>query len=174
MTASPTFGLCGGSLAAADLRTAATPIDCVSWAAATPVAGVPSPWSEAAKGILHVEKVPFVGVRMAPGQPEVNAWTGSNNAPVAMYEDEAPRTQHHPQRAGHVSHQMRPQGAHEGRVPIVEVGVRICRDAPGDRSQLTLMWISGMSSTPTIPTTAENFLPCSGLDVLRRTRKYPR
>lgn len=56
------------------------------------VGGIPSPWSEAAKGILHVEQVPFVGVRNVAGRPEVNEWTGRSNAPVAMYEDEEPRT----------------------------------------------------------------------------------
>ena len=56
------------------------------------VAGVPSPWSEAAKGILRVERIPFVGVRMQPGRPEVPAWTGQTSAPVAIYGDEAPRS----------------------------------------------------------------------------------
>ncbi len=55
------------------------------------VAGVPSPWSESAKGILHVKKIPFAGVRMNPGDPSVPDWTGQASAPVAMYEDEPPR-----------------------------------------------------------------------------------
>ncbi len=56
------------------------------------VAGVPSPWSESAKAILHVKKIPVVGVRMTPGDAELVEWTGSTSAPVAMYEDEAPRS----------------------------------------------------------------------------------
>ena len=56
------------------------------------VGGVPSPWSEAAKGIFHVKKIPFVGVRFAPGDAEILEWTGCNNAPVALYDDEAPRS----------------------------------------------------------------------------------
>ena len=56
------------------------------------VGGVPSPWSEAAKGILQVKQIPHVGVRLAPGDDAAAEWTGSNNAPVAMYEDEAPRS----------------------------------------------------------------------------------
>jgi len=56
------------------------------------VGGVPSPWSEAAKGILHVKRIPCVLVRMNPGDPAVPAWTGSASAPVAMYENEAPRS----------------------------------------------------------------------------------
>jgi hypothetical protein len=55
------------------------------------VAGVPSPWSEAAKGILHVKKLPFVCVRMGPGENPVTRWTGQTSAPVAMYDDETPR-----------------------------------------------------------------------------------
>ena len=56
------------------------------------VGGVPSPWSEAAKGILYFKKIPAVGVRLAPGDAAVEEWTGCNNAPVAMFDDEAPRT----------------------------------------------------------------------------------
>ena len=55
------------------------------------VGGVPSPWSEAAKGILHVERVPFVAVRMRPGDTQLIEWTGQTSAPVAIYDDEAPR-----------------------------------------------------------------------------------
>jgi glutathione S-transferase len=56
------------------------------------VAGIPSPWSEAAKGLFHVKQIPLVGVRMQAGRPEVSAWTGVPNAPVAMYDDEPPRS----------------------------------------------------------------------------------
>ncbi len=56
------------------------------------VAGIPSPWSEAAKGIFRVKGIPVVGVRMQPGRPEVAEWTGRPNAPVAMYDDEPPRS----------------------------------------------------------------------------------
>ena len=55
------------------------------------VGGVPSPWSEAAKGILHVERIPFVVLRMAPGNGALAEWTGQSSAPVAIYDDEAPR-----------------------------------------------------------------------------------
>ncbi len=55
------------------------------------VAGVPSPWGEAAKGILQVKKIPWVGVRLVPGHADLAKWTGQTSAPVAMFEDEAPR-----------------------------------------------------------------------------------
>lgn len=55
-------------------------------------AGVPSPWSEAAKGIFRVKRIPLVAVRLQPIDKETRAWTRSRNAPVAMYDDEPPRT----------------------------------------------------------------------------------
>ncbi len=54
------------------------------------VGGVPSPWSESAKGIFHVKKIPFAGVRFSPADAELQAWTGCDNAPVALFEDEKP------------------------------------------------------------------------------------
>jgi glutathione S-transferase len=56
------------------------------------VGHVPSPWSEAAKGILFAKKIPFVGVRYVPGDDSCQMWTGCNNAPVAMLDDEPPRS----------------------------------------------------------------------------------
>ena len=56
------------------------------------VGGVPSPWGEAAKGILHVKQIPWVGIRLGPGNVELVEWTGQASAPVAMYEDEPPRS----------------------------------------------------------------------------------
>jgi len=56
------------------------------------VGGVPSPWSESAKGIFHVKKIPFAGVRFNPADTETRAWTGCDNAPVALFADETPRS----------------------------------------------------------------------------------
>ena len=56
------------------------------------VGGLPSPWGEAAKGILHVTKIPFCAVRMTPEQAAVEEWTGQVSAPIVVYEDEPPRT----------------------------------------------------------------------------------
>lgn len=55
------------------------------------VGGVPSPWGEAAKGILHVKKLAYCAVRLTPGNAAIAEWTRQESAPVAMYEDEAPR-----------------------------------------------------------------------------------
>ncbi len=57
-------------------------------------AGVPGPWGEAAKGLFQVRGVPFIPVAQVPAQAnsDLVAWTGVRNAPVAVYEDEAPRT----------------------------------------------------------------------------------
>jgi glutathione S-transferase len=57
-------------------------------------AGVPGPWSEAAKAVLHVKKIPYVKVRQEGGgdNRELEAWTGQTSAPVAVWNDEPPRT----------------------------------------------------------------------------------
>jgi glutathione S-transferase len=55
------------------------------------VTGVPSPWGEAAKGILHVKQIPWVAVRLDQANPTLAEWTGQRSGPVALYEDEAPR-----------------------------------------------------------------------------------
>jgi glutathione S-transferase len=56
--------------------------------------GVPGPWSESAKGVLHVRGVPFVKVPQQGGadNAELATWTGEFNAPQAVYEDERART----------------------------------------------------------------------------------
>ncbi len=56
-------------------------------------AGVPGPWSESAKALFRHHKIPFFPVRQEGGRdnPELVAWTKHRNAPVALYEDEAPR-----------------------------------------------------------------------------------
>ncbi len=56
------------------------------------VPGLPSPWSEAAKGILHVKKIPYIAVRLDQRDHDMAKWTGTRNAPVAMYDKDAPRS----------------------------------------------------------------------------------
>jgi glutathione S-transferase len=56
------------------------------------VVGVPSPWSEAAKGILHVKRIPWKAVRLDPANDQLADWTGQRSGPVALYDDEAPRS----------------------------------------------------------------------------------
>ena len=57
-------------------------------------AGVPGPWSEAAKGIFHAKKISFARVAQTAGADNdaLYAWSGHRNAPVAIYEDEPART----------------------------------------------------------------------------------
>lgn len=56
-------------------------------------AGVPGPWGEAAKGIFHVKGLSYVPVFQegAGENAELQEWTGQNSAPVAVYNNEAPR-----------------------------------------------------------------------------------
>lgn len=52
---------------------------------------VPSPWSEAAKGLFRVAKVPVLMVRRMRDGAEVTAWTGVDNVPAVMCDQEPVR-----------------------------------------------------------------------------------
>jgi len=52
----------------------------------------PSPWGEAAKGLLHMKRIPWVAVRLDQANPAMAEWTGERSGPVAMFEDESPRS----------------------------------------------------------------------------------
>jgi glutathione S-transferase len=56
---------------------------------------VPGPYGEAAKAIFQVKKIPYIPVRQ-PGEQEdreaLLRWTRQTSAPVAIYEDERPRS----------------------------------------------------------------------------------
>ena len=49
--------------------------------------GVPGPWSEAAKAVFNLRQVPYQAVEQQGGRsnPELVAWTGHRNAPIALY-----------------------------------------------------------------------------------------
>lgn len=55
--------------------------------------GVPGPWSQSAKYVFEYKSIPFlaVGQKGAQDNPELFEWIGHRNAPVAVYNDEAPR-----------------------------------------------------------------------------------
>ena len=55
-------------------------------------AGVPSPWSETAKGCFDAKGIDYLTVRLTPRDADTRAWTSRHNAPVAMYDDEPPRS----------------------------------------------------------------------------------
>ncbi|MEO7391584.1 MAG: hypothetical protein ABIU58_05385 [Ramlibacter sp.] len=56
------------------------------------VGSVPSPWGEAAKGVLHIKRIPWVAVRLAYDSEPLKDWMGPHrNGPVALYEQERPR-----------------------------------------------------------------------------------
>ena len=56
------------------------------------VRGVPSPWSEGAKGVFHVKKIPWHAVGHAPKNKDLAQWTGTHNAPAVMRQGEPTRT----------------------------------------------------------------------------------
>jgi len=53
---------------------------------------VPSPWSEALKGCLHVAQVPALAVRRARDNVAIDAWTGIDNAPAVFHDREPIRS----------------------------------------------------------------------------------
>jgi glutathione S-transferase len=56
------------------------------------VGGVPSPWGEAAKGILHIKGIEWVAVRLSYDSETLKNWAGQRNGPVAIYDNERPRS----------------------------------------------------------------------------------
>ena len=59
--------------------------------------GVPGPWSQAAKYLFEFKGVPFMAVGQKGGRdnPDLFKWTGHRNAPVAVFNDEPPRSGWH-------------------------------------------------------------------------------
>jgi glutathione S-transferase len=53
---------------------------------------VPSPWSEAAKGLFRIARIPIVAVRAIPRDRSHVEWTGIDNVPVVLHGEEPPRT----------------------------------------------------------------------------------
>jgi glutathione S-transferase len=56
------------------------------------VGGVPSLWGEAAKGLLHGKRIPWLAVRLVYDSEALKAWAGQRSGPVAIYEKERPRS----------------------------------------------------------------------------------
>jgi len=56
--------------------------------------GFPAPYSMSARAVLDLRQVPYVAVAQYAAQPNPDLvdWTRHRNAPVAVYNDEAPRT----------------------------------------------------------------------------------
>jgi glutathione S-transferase len=55
------------------------------------VGGVPSPWGEAAKGILHIKGIDWTAVRLVYDSEPLKEWAGQRSGPVAIYDDDKPR-----------------------------------------------------------------------------------
>lgn len=56
--------------------------------------GVPGPYSMSARAVLDLRNVPYVAVEQIPAaaNEDLVAWTRHRNAPIAVYQDEPPRT----------------------------------------------------------------------------------
>ena len=55
------------------------------------VGGVPSPWGEAAKAILHVKNIEWAAVRLVYDSEPLKEWTGQRSGPILIYNNERPR-----------------------------------------------------------------------------------
>ncbi|MCW5735505.1 MAG: hypothetical protein KIS73_15355 [Enhydrobacter sp.] len=55
------------------------------------VGNVPSPWGEAAKGILRVKSIDWAAVRLVYDSEPLKQWAGQRSGPVAIYDNEPPR-----------------------------------------------------------------------------------
>ncbi len=55
------------------------------------VGDVPSPWGEAAKGILHIKSIEWAAVRLVYDSEPLKQWAGERSGPVAVYDNERPR-----------------------------------------------------------------------------------
>ena len=55
------------------------------------VPGIPSPWSEAAKGIFHVKRIAWKAVRLDARNEAMADWTKERNGPIALFDDEPPQ-----------------------------------------------------------------------------------
>jgi glutathione S-transferase len=56
------------------------------------VGNMPSPWGEAAKAFFHIKRIPFAAVRLVYDNEALKRWAGQLSAPVAVYDDEVPRS----------------------------------------------------------------------------------
>ncbi|HKY90698.1 MAG TPA: hypothetical protein VJM11_06630 [Nevskiaceae bacterium] len=56
--------------------------------------GIPGPWSESAKAILHVKRLPYVRAKqeVLGANVALKRWTAQSTAPVACWNDEPPRS----------------------------------------------------------------------------------
>ena len=46
------------------------------------VSGMPSPWSEAAKGILHIKRIPWKAVRLDAQNEQLTEWANERSGPA--------------------------------------------------------------------------------------------
>ena len=56
------------------------------------VGDVPSPWGEAAKGIMHVKRLDWAAVRLVYDSEPLKQWAGQRSGPVAIFDKEPPRS----------------------------------------------------------------------------------
>src|ERR1700722_16286980 len=56
------------------------------------VGNVPSPWGEAAKGLLHIKRIGWAAVRLVYDSEALKEWAGGRSGPIAIYGNDKPQS----------------------------------------------------------------------------------
>ena len=123
---------------------------------------VPGPWREACKGIFYVKKIPYAPVASAgsDGSPrELIEWTAQASAPVAIWNDERPRSTWIEQL--YLAERLQPDPAlipanREERISMLGIINEICGEN-GFAWSKRLMMIDAMLSNPEVNPATRNF-----------------
>jgi hypothetical protein len=122
---------------------------------------VPGPWREACKGIFHVKKIPYTPVASAGqdgSQRELVEWTAQSSAPVAIWNDERPRSTWIEQL--YLAERLQPEPAlipanADDRVSMFGISNEICGENGLGWSRRLMMIDSTVSNPNTDPRTRE-------------------
>lgn len=122
---------------------------------------VPGPWTEAARGILHVKRIPYIKVRQELGGANLPLleWTRQTTAPVFIYNDERPRSLWNDQLF--LAERLQPEpslipSAIEDRVRMFGLANEICGET-GFGWARRLMMLHGTLSNPSAKEDAKGF-----------------
>lgn len=127
--------------------------------------GRPNPWAEGLKSMCHVKKIPFVLVAKAPGHDAaLQEWTSQSSAPVAIWNDERPRSAWNEQL--YLVERLAPQPSlipdnDEDRIMMFGLCNELCGESGFGWSR-RLMVLHGILSNPQAPEQAQTFATYMG------------
>lgn len=120
--------------------------------------GRPNPWAEGLKSMCYVKKIPYVLVGKAAGQDAaLQEWTSQSSAPVAVWNDERPRSTWNEQL--YLVERLAPQPSlipdnDEDRILMFGLCNELCGETGFGWSR-RLMLLHGMLSNPQAPEPAK-------------------